>query len=225
MTFSIAGRCARTGELGVAISSSSPAVAARCAHTRAGVGAVCTQNVTDPRLGPAVLDALEAGANARDAVDAVASTADFSEFRQLAAVDAQGSVAAFSGTRSMGINGHLLGTECVAAGNLLASEAVLPAMVSAFEADPNAPLEERLLAALEAALGEGGEAGPVSSAGLVVSANVAWPVTSLRVDWSVNPVGDLREALAVWLPQRNDYVVRALDPRTAPAFGVAGEDQ
>ena len=61
MTFSIAGRCARTGMLGVAVSSSSPAVAARCAHVRAGVGAVASQNVTDPRLGPRILDGLADG--------------------------------------------------------------------------------------------------------------------------------------------------------------------
>ena len=58
MTFSIVGRCSRTGAFGVAITSSSPAVAARCAYVRSGVGAATTQNVTDPRLGPALLDAL-----------------------------------------------------------------------------------------------------------------------------------------------------------------------
>ena len=61
MTFSLVGRCARTGMLGIAVSSSSPAVAARCAHVRAGVGAVGSQNVTDPRLGPRLLDRLAAG--------------------------------------------------------------------------------------------------------------------------------------------------------------------
>ena len=59
MTFSIVARCARTGQFGMAISSSSPAVAARCAHIRAGVGAVASQNITDPALGPLVLDQME----------------------------------------------------------------------------------------------------------------------------------------------------------------------
>ena len=71
MTLSIAGRCARTGQFGIAISSSSPAVAARCAWARAGVGAACTQNITDPRLGPALLDLLAAGATAPQAMAAV----------------------------------------------------------------------------------------------------------------------------------------------------------
>ncbi|GIR51209.1 MAG: hypothetical protein CM15mP60_2700 [Alphaproteobacteria bacterium] len=53
MTFSIVARCAKTGQFGMAVASSSPAVAARCAYARAGVGAAASQNVTDPRLGPA----------------------------------------------------------------------------------------------------------------------------------------------------------------------------
>ena len=52
MTFSLIARCARTDQFGMVISSSSPAVAARCAHVRAGVGVVASQNVTDPALGP-----------------------------------------------------------------------------------------------------------------------------------------------------------------------------
>lgn len=68
MTFSIAGRCSRTGWFGVAISSSSPAVGGRCAHVRPGVGAACTQNITDPRLGPLFLDLMASAADAREAL-------------------------------------------------------------------------------------------------------------------------------------------------------------
>ena len=71
MTFSIVARCAKTGQFGMAVASSSPAVAARCAYARAGVGAAASQNVTDPRLGPAALDRLAAGLDAEAALDAV----------------------------------------------------------------------------------------------------------------------------------------------------------
>ena len=71
MTFTLAARCPETGQFGIVISSSSPAVAARCAHARAGVGAVATQNVTDPALGPRLLDLLERGLGAQAALDAV----------------------------------------------------------------------------------------------------------------------------------------------------------
>ena len=70
MTFSISARCPDTGMFGIAVSSSSPCVAARCAHARAGVGAVATQNVTDPRLGPKGLDLMASGLSAADALDA-----------------------------------------------------------------------------------------------------------------------------------------------------------
>ena len=101
MTFSIAARCAKTGQFGVAISSSSPAVAARCAHARAGVGAVCSQNVTDPRLGPAALDMLAGGKSASEAIEAlVASRADI-DHRQLSAIDASGRTSTFSGSATL----------------------------------------------------------------------------------------------------------------------------
>ena len=119
MTFSIAARCARTGALGVAISSSSPAVGARCPNVRAGVGAVSTQNVTDPRLGSAVLDALAAGSDAHAALAQVSATASFAEYRQLTAVDRNGRSAVFSGDKSLGINAEELAPDVAAAGNLL----------------------------------------------------------------------------------------------------------
>ena len=85
-------------------------------------------------------------------------------------------------------------------------------------------LEERLLAALEAGLAAGGEAGPVRSAGLSVVRDVAWRVTDLRVDWSDRPIEDLRDLVEVWLPQRDDYVTRGLDPTAAPSYGVPGDE-
>jgi uncharacterized Ntn-hydrolase superfamily protein len=230
MTFSIAGRCARTGALGVAITSSSPAVASRCAHVRPGVGAVCTQNVTDPRLGPALLDALGLGATAREAMADVSSRASSPEYRQLTAVDSRGGTAVFSGSLSLGINGDLIGPDCVVAGNMLASLAVLDAAAAAFRADPGSDLGERLVSALEAGLAAGGEAGPLHSAGLLVAGEamdegVEWPTTNLRVDWSEQPIGDLRALWTLWLPQRDDYVTRALNPAGAPGYGVPGDDR
>jgi uncharacterized Ntn-hydrolase superfamily protein len=223
MTFSIVGWCARTGAVGVAISSSSPAVAARCAYVGPGIGAVATQNVTDPRLGPAVLRAMAGGLDARAAVDHVIGTAADAQWRQLSAVDASGRVAVFSGTRSLGVNGSRAGTGCLAAGNLLADLEVLTACGEVFDADPSLELEERLVRALEAGLDRGGEAGPVHSAGLLVAREAEWPVTDLRVDWSDAPVADLRALWARWQPERDPYVVRALHPDAAPGYGVPGD--
>ena len=115
MTFSIAARCAKTGQHGIAISSSSPAVAARCAHARAGVGAVASQNVTDPRLGPAALTLMETGKSASEALEALVASRANMEHRQLAAIDADGRTAAFSGSGTLGAYATAEGRDCVSA--------------------------------------------------------------------------------------------------------------
>jgi uncharacterized Ntn-hydrolase superfamily protein len=223
VTFSLVGRCRETGMLGVVVSSSSPAVAARCAHVRAGVGAAASQNVTDPRLGVAVLDRMDAGSTAADAVQAVADDHRYAEFRQLTAVGGDGSTGHFTGSRALGVHGAVAGEGVVAAGNLLASDDVLTAMLEVFATDPGT-LGDRLVAALRAGLDAGGEAGPVRSAGLLVADRVTWPVADLRVDWHDRPVDELAALWEVWKPQMDNYVTRALDPAGAPSYGVPGDD-
>jgi len=220
MTFSLLAADPATGEVGIAIASSSPAVAARCAYVRAGVGAAATQNVTDPRLGPALLDALARGDGPDAALAAVRAAAPHAEHRQLAVLDATGRGAAWSGARALGVHGERIGDGCVAAGNLLAGEHVLDALVGA----AGDGLADRLLAGLRAAAAAGGEAGPLVSAGLLIAQHVAWPVVDLRVDRGDDPVGELCELWQLYAPQREDYVTRALDPGRAPAYGVPGEE-
>lgn len=225
MTFSIVARCTRTGQFGVALSSSSPAVAARCAHARAFVGAVATQNVTDPRLGPAGLDLLQTTHDAPGAIEALRTRAgEHAAWRQVTAISGIGPGAAFSGDKALGRNGHAIGPDAVAAGNMLASDGVLPAMLAAFAACPEAHLGERLLLALEAALDQGGEEGPVHSAGLLVVDRQPWPLVDLRVDWhDAAPIAALRDAWTLWQPQMDAYVTRALNPVEAPSYGVPGD--
>jgi uncharacterized Ntn-hydrolase superfamily protein len=223
MTFSIAARCAKTGQFGIAISSSSPAVAARCAHARAGVGAVASQNITDPRLGPAALDFIAAGEAADAAIKALVASRANIQHRQLAAIDAKGRTSAFSGSATLGTHATKEGSDCVAAGNLLASAEVPSAMVAAFERwEGN--LGDRLILSLAAGLAAGGEAGPVHSAGLLLVDQVEWPVTDLRVDWEESdPIGRLAALWELWKPQAAAYVQRALNPAAAPSYGVPGD--
>ena len=89
MTFSIVAKCTKTGQLGMAVSSSSPAVAARCAHAKAGVGVVASQNITDPRLGPKILLAMSEGHSAPEAVKMIINAAENANFRQVLAVDGE----------------------------------------------------------------------------------------------------------------------------------------
>jgi len=226
MTFSIAARCAETGSFGIAIASSSPAVAARCAHVRAGVGAVCTQNVTDPRLGPALLERMAVGQFAAEGMDLIVAAEPLIAHRQLTAIDRWGGTASFSGVGTRGVSATATGPDAVAAGNLLADAGVPAAMVAAFAvgAATGAPLGDRLTAALAAGLAAGGEAGPVRSAGLLVGREVPWPVADLRVDWADDPVADLEKLWRLWRPQLDDYVARALRPDAAPRYGVPGDE-
>lgn len=223
MTFSLVARCAETGMFGVAISSSSPAVASRCAYTRAGVGAVASQNITDPRLGPFALDLMQGGMSAPEAIAGVKDQAQHLAYRQVLAIDAAGATAIHSGANALGIFTEALGTDVVAAGNLLANETVPQAMVDAFEA-ATGHLGDRLITALRAGLEAGGEAGPVHSAGLQLCDGVPWPIVDLRCDWSeACPITDVAAAWDVYKPQINAYVQRALDPSAAPSYGVPGD--
>jgi uncharacterized Ntn-hydrolase superfamily protein len=224
MTFSIAGRCAKTGMLGIAISTSSIAVAARCPFARAKVGAVSTQNVTDPRLGPKGLDLLEQGLAAPDAMQQLIAHAPHKEFRQVTMIDAQGRTAHWTGAKALGTHGVAEGKDCVAAGNLLQNPGVPRAMVKAFEGEPGMALPERLITALEEGVVAGGEAGPVHSAAVLVYDQQQWPLVDLRVDWAdENPIGGLRALWEAYQPQMQDYVTRALHPDDAPKYGVPGD--
>lgn len=111
----------------------------------------------------------------------------------------------------------------VGAGNLLAGPHIPQVLVDAYAATAGRELEERLLHALRAGVAAGGEEGPVRSAGLAVVADVDWRVSDLRVDWADDPVDRLAELLEVWLPQRDDYVRRGLDPAGSPSYGVPGD--
>jgi uncharacterized Ntn-hydrolase superfamily protein len=225
MTLSIAGRCAQTGQFGVAISSSSPAVAARCAWARAGVGAACTQNITDPRLGTVLLDKMAEGDSALAAMKAVTAKEPLIAWRQLTAIDRDSVTAVWSGERTLGTYATAQGPNCVAAGNLLADSHVPLEMVGSFAGLPDTDLGDRLVAALAAGLSAGGEAGPVHSAGLIIVRDVPWPVTDLRVDWSEDPIGELTALWRLWRPQAEAYRLRALDPDAAPSYGVPGDEE
>src|SRR5215510_12324273 len=113
MTFSIAGRCARSGMFGVAITTSSIAVASRCPWARAGIGAVATQNITDPRLGQRGLDLMASGLSA--------PAAHQPEYRQVTMIDRDGGTATHTGEKTLGTHAGASAADCVAAGNLLSN--------------------------------------------------------------------------------------------------------
>ena len=225
MTFSITGHCARTDMTGVAITTSSICVGSRCPHAMAGVGAVATQNITDPTLAVRVFERLEAGDTAAGAVAAVMEGRANADYRQLAVVDLAGRTGHFTGAHILGTNRGVEGDHCIAAGNLLSSLDVPAAMCAAFQAQPDAHLADRLLRGLEAGLAAGGEEGPVHSAALLVHHEQPFALVDLRCDWDdEDPVAVLRRLWVDYEPQMQPYLDRAIDPSAAPSYGVAGDE-
>lgn len=224
MTFSLVARCAETGMFGVAISSSSPAVAARCSYARAGVGAVASQNVTDPSLGPLALDLMQTGMAAPEAIAEVQKRGKFVEYRQVLAVDRQGQTAIHSGPNSLGIWTQAQTLNVASGGNMLANDGVPQAIVDGYLA-ASGHIGDRLIAAMQAGLAAGGEAGPVHSAGMMIVDKVGWPVADLRCDWTEDcPIAAISELWDRYKPQMDAYIQRALDPRAAPSYGVPGDE-
>jgi uncharacterized Ntn-hydrolase superfamily protein len=222
VTFSLVVRDGAS--FGSVICSSSPAVGARCVHLRDAVGAVHSQNITDPRLGVRLLDLLEGGASAAEAVARVVASDATCPYRQLIAVDVAGHTAIHSGPNALGIVGEHQAPGAAAAGNMLATPDVPRRLVEGWQ-QATGEVESRLLAALRAAFEEGGEAGPVHSAALTVVSGHGWRTTDLRVDWSDDPLADLGALVALWLPQRDDYILRGEDPAHSPGYGVPGDDR
>jgi uncharacterized Ntn-hydrolase superfamily protein len=224
MTFSIVARCSTTGQVGVAIASSSPAVAARCAHVGAGVGAVATQNITNPIIGHHVLAHLGQGHSASEALRHALDQEAFPQARQVLVIDTAGRTAHHSGSGTLGVWAVATGVDCVAGGNLLDNPDVPDVMVKAF-CTTGGSLGDRLLASMQGGTNAGGEAGPVYSAGLLIAHQQPWPYVDLRVDWHQEgqPISALAQLWDVYQPQADEYVTRAISPTVAPSFGVPGD--
>src|SRR5260221_5054046 len=152
MTFSLIGRCARTGQIGCAVSTSNLSVGSRVPFARANVGAVLTQNRTDPRLGPSGLDLLESGCTAQETLDALVASSVHIGWRQLAVMDGAGRTASYTGAHVKPHLAELHGNDCVVIGNILANDGVVPAMMDSFVAAAGQPLAARVLRAVQAGL-------------------------------------------------------------------------
>jgi uncharacterized Ntn-hydrolase superfamily protein len=201
---------------GAAVTTSSIGVGCRVPYARAGVGAVCTQHRTDPRLGPRGLELLEAGKTAPDVVAEVTAGDPTIGWRQLAVIDRDGATAWFHGDRIKSIHAAAEGAGCCAIGNIIRNEEVPVAMVAAFEASAADPLAERLILALEAGDEAGGEFRLLKSAAVLVAHEHSFPLVDLRVEFDRAPLNELRYLWEIYRPQVNDYVRRTMDPDSIP---------
>ena len=201
-TYSIVARDAETGELGVAVQTHWFAVGTRVPWAEAKVGAIATQSFTNPDFGPDGLAMLREGKSAQETLDALIAADEARDVRQLAIVDAEGRVAAWTGEKCIPAAGHHLGDGFSVQANLMWNDDVWPDMARAFESTEG-PLAERMLAALEAGQAAGGDIrGRQSAALLVVSGEptgTEWRdrLVDLRVDDAAEPVKELGRLLAL----------------------------
>jgi uncharacterized Ntn-hydrolase superfamily protein len=216
MTYSILGRCARTGQFGAAVTTSSIAVGSRVPHVAPGLGGVLTQHRTDPRLGPRGLELLRSGCSAEETLAALVASTPHHKWRQLAVLDAQGRSAHFHGAAVKPALNAVHVPDCVALGNILANDRIPAAMAAAFLDSADQPLAERLVRAMEAGEAAGGEGKPVISAALVVMEKEIFPLVDLRVDLAPDAITALRTLWDAYEPSVREFVTRAVDPDAAP---------
>jgi len=196
-TFSIVARDPATGELGVAVQSHWFSVGPIVPWAEAGVGAVATQSFVDPSYGKNGLDLMRAGKSAPDALKDLLEKDEGREVRQVAMIDAQGRVDAWTGKNDIQAAGHIVGKNFSVQANLMLNEKVWPAMARAFE-NTKGDLADRMLAALDAAQAVGGDIRGRQSAAIVVvtgkPTGLAWKdrTFDLRVDDSPQPLLELR---------------------------------
>jgi uncharacterized Ntn-hydrolase superfamily protein len=224
MTFSIVARDPQTGMLGIAVTTKFFGVGSLCPFARTGVGAVATQALVNPTFGPRGLDLLAQGLSPEEVADQLLSADEGRDHRQLHLIDASGRVAARSGAECVDWFGHEPHPEKAfsVAGNMLAGPRVVSETARAYlAAQPDLPLAERLIQALEAGQAVGGDKRGRQSAALLIVSTEVYPYLDLRVDDNPDPLVELRrlyqESQLEYLPFKDKL------PTTANPAGLYGK--
>ena len=198
MTFSVIGRCERTGMFGIAIATRPIAIGAKCPFLKAGVGGLVVQANGDPRFGPLGLSLLEMGYSAPKVLAELEANDSFIEWRQIAVVDRDGRIAARTGNENEEWRGHETRPGFASLGNRLTSERTVTDMTKVWEKTKGEDLGERLMQCLEAGRDAGGQIAGQFSAALQVVNRRSYAWIDLRVDEHDEPVGELRRILEMY---------------------------
>ncbi|MBM3571474.1 MAG: DUF1028 domain-containing protein [Alphaproteobacteria bacterium] len=223
MTWSIVARDPATGAFGVAITTRFFAVGALCPYATSGVGAVATQALVNPYLGPRALKLLAEGISAADTVAVLLAQDEGRALRQLHVVDVSGRASAQTGASCVEWSGHRTGDGFSVAGNMLAGEPVVLDTFEAYLANSDLPFAERLMSALDAGQAAGGDKRGKQSAALRIVTTEDYPFIDLRVDDHPEPLGELRRLYNVY---QADYAVyRPIVPTKSNPVGIIDREQ
>ncbi|MDH3251557.1 MAG: DUF1028 domain-containing protein, partial [Ignavibacteria bacterium] len=199
-TFSIVARDPVSGELGVGVASRFFAVGLVVPWAKAGIGAVATQSRANTSFGWRGLDLLEKGATPEQASSILLRNDAYPERRQFGIVAADGTSSTYTGSKCVAWAGGRHGENYAVQGNILAGEAVVAAMESAF-VDTRGTLADRIFASLVAGDGKGGDArGKQSAAMLIVKDHAGYGgftdrAIDIRVDDHPEPFTELGRLL------------------------------
>lgn len=216
MTWSIVAHDPATGAFGVAVATCAFAVGASCPFVRSGVGAVSTQSMTNRYLGPAILDALEAGMTPTEAIERALAPDGGRHLRQVHCVDAQGRTANWTGRNCVDWCGEATAPHVSVAGNMLAGSEVVAATLATYQAGGDLP--ERMMAAMAAGEAAGGDRRGRQSAAMLVTTIEDFPDLNLRVDDHIDPLGELERLLGIWqatFPPRRGWAPSKANPSGA----------
>lgn len=218
MTFSILGFCKKTGKAGFCQSTSTPAVGWRCTDVVLNRGIVTVQAHADYRQLLIAKRLMELGLGPKKVLKDLQDGDPFFEYRQVAILDFRGNSAVFTGGKAYPWAGQVVGETHIATGNVLVGEQVVQAMSQTFADGEDIELEERLMRSVEAGRNAGGQPDGQTSAALVVYEKEEFPIVNLRVDVSLEPVGELRKIFDWFRPLISYYVQRTNDPSSVPRF-------
>ena len=230
-TFSIVAMDPETGDFGVAVQSHWFSVGTTVSWAEAGVGAVATQSLVNVSFGPEGLRLLREGKTATQVLDILISGDEGKDFRQLAIIDKNGQVAAFTGEKCIADAGHIIGKHYSVQANMMLNDRVWKAMSDAHEAS-SAPLPERLVTALQAAQATGGDIRGQQSAALLVvrgqATGKSWEdrLVDLRVEDHPDAVNEIARLLQIHRAyehmNRGDLAIEQGDEAAALAeYGAA----
>ncbi|MDB5415650.1 MAG: hypothetical protein JWR10_3985 [Rubritepida sp.] len=222
MTWSLLAHEPETGTFAVAVTTCALAVGASCPFLRSGVGVVSTQSITNRYLGPAVLDGMARGLSPAAAIEGALAGDDGKHLRQIHALDSHGRSAAWTGDNCVEWCGSRSGTGWSVAGNMLSGDEVIGDTVASYIARQDLALPERMLSALQAGEGAGGDKRGRQSAALKLTTTEDFPDIDLRVDDHASPLDELERLLRLWRTSRAPGL--RLAPRRASPSGSTDLD-